>query len=137
MPKIKISENVEKITTPHYKTLYRLFDNDSGKAIADVMTTFDEEIDDSKPYVIFHPIYTWKKRTVTNFTAKKLLVKLFEKGKCVYESPSIEEIKAHCQEQLGTLWSEITRFNNPQTYYVDLSEKLWEIKTKLLEESKF
>ncbi len=137
IPKIKISENVEKITTPHYKTLYRLFDNDTGKAIADVMTTFDEDIDDSKPYVIFHPIYTWKKRTVTNFTAKKLLVKLFEKGECVYASPSIEEIKTHCQEQLGTLWAEVTRFNNPQTYFVDLSEKLWQIKHKLLEDSKY
>lgn len=136
VPKIKISENVEKITTPHYKTLYRLFDNENGKAIADVMTTFDEDIDDTQPYVIFHPIYTWKNRTVTNFTAKKLLVKLFEKGECVYDSPAIEDIKGYCQEQLNTLWAEITRFNNPQTYYVDLSEKLWVIKNKLLEQSK-
>ncbi len=132
IPKIKISENVEKITTPHYKTVYRLFDNHTGKAIADVITIFDEVIDDSKPYVIFHPTYTWKKRRVTDFTAKKLLVQLFDKGKPVYESPDIETIKAYCQQQVDTLWSEITRLENPQTYFVDLSEKLWQVKNELL-----
>ena len=132
IPKIKISENVEKITTPHYKTVYRLFDNHTGKAIADVITIFDEVIDDSKPYVIFHPTYTWKKRRVTDFTAKKLLVQLFDKGKPVYESPDIETIKAYCQQLGDTLWSEITRLENPQTYFVDLSEKLWQVKNELL-----
>ncbi|MBO5454037.1 MAG: nicotinate phosphoribosyltransferase [Clostridia bacterium] len=133
--KIKKSENVAKITTPGFKNLYRLFANDTGKAIADVVTLHDETIDDSKEYVIFDPQNTWKKKTVTDFTAKKLLVKIFDKGVCVYNNPPLSQIRDYCMEQLDTLWDEVKRFENPHTYYVDLSKDLWELKNKLLEEN--
>ncbi len=135
IPKIKISENVAKITNPCFKNLYRLYDNESGKAIADVITLFDEEIDDSKPYTIFDPEYTWKKKTVTNFRAVKLRKQIFDKGELIYNSPNIEEIKDRCKNQLSTLWTEVRRFENPHTYYVDLSEKLWKTKDKLLNQN--
>ena len=135
IPKIKISENVAKITNPCFKNLYRLYDNESGKAIADVITLFDEEIDDSKPYTIFDPEYTWKKKTVTNFRAVKLRKQIFDKGELIYNSPNIEEIKDRCKNQLSTLWAEVRRFENPHTYYVDLSEKLWKTKDKLLNQN--
>lgn len=133
VPKIKISENPAKITIPDFKQIYRLFDNESGKAIADVMTLHFEEIDDSKPYEIFDPIHTWKRKKVENFTAKKLLVKLFENGECVAELPDIEKIRKFCKEQVDTIWDEVKRFENPHTYYVDLSPKLWEVRNSLLE----
>lgn len=132
-PKIKVSENVEKITTPHFKKVWRLIDNTTGKAVGDVLCVHDEEIDESKPYTLFHPIHTWKKKVVDNYTAKPLLVQIFDKGECVYESPSIEEIRSYNMQQMETLWSQITRFENPQTYYVDLSQKLWKVKNQLLE----
>ncbi|NLX62390.1 MAG: nicotinate phosphoribosyltransferase [Tissierellia bacterium] len=136
IPKIKVSENVEKITNPGFKQLYRLYDRDTNKAIADVITLHDEEIDDTKPYEIFHPLYTWKRKTVTNFYAKKLLIKIFDKGKQIYESPNIHEIRNYCKEQIDTLWDEVKRFENPHEYFVDLSKPLWDIKQKLLEEHK-
>ena len=132
VPRIKISENVEKITLPGFKTVWRLFDNESGKAIADVVTLADEIIDDTKPYEIFNPNHTWKRKTITNFTAKKLMVKLFEKGKKVYNSPQVSEIQKFCREQINTMWDEVLRFENPHEYYVDLSEKLWELRSELL-----
>ncbi|MBE6876428.1 MAG: nicotinate phosphoribosyltransferase [Ruminococcus sp.] len=132
IPKIKISENIIKITNPSFKTLWRLYDNESGKAIADVLTLHDEVIDDSQPYEIFDPVHTYKRKTVTDFTAKKLQVPVFVNGECVYESPSLPEIQAYCKEQLETLWEEVKRFENPQTYYVDLSEKLWKLKHDML-----
>lgn len=131
-PKIKISENVAKITNPCFKELYRLYDNETGKAIADVITLFDEEIDDTKPYVIFDPEYTWKRKTLTNFKAVKLRCKIFDKGELCYEMPDIETIKNRCASQLDTLWDEVKRFENPHSYYVDLSEKLWSCKQELL-----
>lgn len=134
IPKIKISENVEKITNPGFKQLYRLYDRDTNKAIADVITLHDEEIDDTKPYEIFHPLYTWKRKTVTNFYAKKLLVKIFDKGKQVYTSPDIHTIKKYCKQEVDNLWDEVKRFEKPHQYFVDLSQKLWDIKHKLLEE---
>lgn len=132
IPKIKVSENVEKITTPGFKQLYRLYDRKTNKAIADVITLHDEEIDDSKPYEIFHPIYTWKRKTLTDFYARKLLVKIFDKGKCIYESPPIDEIRNYCEEQVNTLWEEVRRFENPHEYFVDLSKPLWDIKNEML-----
>ena len=132
IPKIKISENIEKITNPDFKQIYRLFDNETGKAIADVLTLHDEVIDETKPYTIFDPVATWKKKTITNFTAKKLLTPIFIKGELVYKSPSIEEIRENCRKQVDTLWDEVKRFQNPHTYYVDLSEDLWNIKRDLL-----
>ena len=132
-PKIKISENVAKITNPHYKRLYRFFGNDTGKAIADYLAIYDEIIDDSKDMEIFDPDATWKRKTVYNFTAKELQVPIFLKGELVYEMPTLEQIRTYCAQQVDTLWDEIKRFDNPQTYYVDLSQKLWDIKYGLLE----
>ncbi|MBO5360977.1 MAG: nicotinate phosphoribosyltransferase [Clostridia bacterium] len=132
IPKIKISENVEKITTPCFKNLWRLYDNATNKAIADVITLDGEVIDDSQPYELFDPVYTWKRKTVTDYTAKPLRVKLFEGGKCVYECPDLKTTQQFCKEQVATLWDEVTRFENPHKYYVDLSQALWEEKNALL-----
>lgn len=132
VPKIKISENVGKITNPGSKQLWRLFERETGKAIADVLTLADETIDDSKPYLIFDPEHTWKRMTVRNFRAKKLLTKIFDQGVCIYESPDLKTIKDYCQEQVGTLWDAVVRFENPHNYYVDLSVGLWEVRERLL-----
>lgn len=132
VPKIKISENVEKITNPHHKKLYRFYAKDTGKAIADYLTVYDEVVDDSKDMTIFDPDATWKTKKVYNFTARELQVPVFKDGKLVYKLPSLEEIRAYCLAQVDTLWDEVKRFDNPQTYYVDLSQKLWDIKYDLL-----
>ena len=134
-PKIKISENVAKITTPHYKKLYRFFGNDTGKAIADYLTIHDETVDDSTPLVIFDPDATWKKKEVYDFTAKELQVPVFRSGQLVYSLPSLPEIRRYCLEQVDTLWDEVKRFDNPHKYYVDLSQKLWDVKHGLLEKN--
>ncbi|MGN0606640.1 MAG: nicotinate phosphoribosyltransferase [Oscillospiraceae bacterium] len=132
IPKIKISDNSSKITNPANKSLWRLFEKQTGKAIADVITLEDEVIDDTKPYTIFHPDYPYKKKQLTDFKAVKLLVPIFENGRCVYESPKLDEIRSYCQEQLETLWDEVKRFENPQEYYVDLSKPIWKIKQEML-----
>lgn len=132
VPKIKVSENVEKITTPGSKQVYRLYDRDTGKALADVVTLANEKIDDTKPYEIFHPIHTWKRKTLTNFTSRRLLVPIFKGGRCIYQSPDIHTIREYCQQQVDTLWEEVRRFENPHEYYVDLSYDLWKIKNELL-----
>ena len=134
VPKIKVSENVAKITNPCFKKVYRLFANDTGKAIADVLTLADEVIDDTKSYELFDPEHTWKRKTISDFTAVELQVPIFEKGKCVYELPDLKEIKKYCKDQLDKIWDEVKRFENPHEYYVDLSQKLWDIKYKLLSE---
>ena len=132
IPKIKVSENVEKITTPHFKQVYRLFDNKTGKALGDVLTVHDEQIDASLPYVLFHPVYTWKQRIVTDYTVRPLRVQLFKHGKCVYNSPDVEDIRKYCIREVDTLWDQIKRFENPHGYYVDLSQKLWDTRSALL-----
>ncbi|MEG2571124.1 MAG: nicotinate phosphoribosyltransferase [Clostridia bacterium] len=132
-PKIKISENVEKITTPGFKQVWRLFDNESGKAMADVITLRDEEIVSGEPYELFDPEFSWKRKKISNFTAKPLLMPIFEKGKCVYECPPIKEVREFCAQSLDTLWSEVMRFEKPHKYYVDMSQKLWSMREKLLE----
>lgn len=132
VPKIKISENIEKITNPHFKKLYRFYAKDTGKAIADYMTIYDEKVDDSQDMVIFDPDATWKRKRVYNFTARELQVPVFQGGELVYKLPSLEEIRTYCAEQVETLWEEVKRFDNPQTYYVDLSQKLWDVKYGLL-----
>lgn len=137
IPKIKISENVLKITTPGFKDIWRLIDKKTGKAIADVITLNEEVIDDTKPYVIFDPEHTWKRKKVENFTASKIRVRLFKDGKKCYNAPDVKEIREYCNEQMETLWPEVTRLENPHMYYVDLSEKLWNIKQKLLSENTF
>ncbi len=130
-PKIKISENVAKITTPCFKQVHRLYDKDSGKAIADVVTLHDEVISADR-YELFDPVHTWKRKTVKNFYTRPLLERIFRGGECVYTSPKTDEIKKYCKSQVDTLWDELIRFENPHTYYVDLSKDLWQIKNDLL-----
>ena len=136
IPKIKVSENVDKITNPHFKKVYRIFDKATGHAEADYLALWDEEVDESQPLELFDPRATWKRKTYTDFIAKPLLEPIFLKGKLVYERPSIHEIQKYCKEQVNTLWPEVKRFENPHTYYVDLSQKLWDIKQSLLRQKK-
>ena len=135
-PKIKISENTAKITLPGVKIPWRLYDKTTNKAIADVITLNNEKIDDSKPYEIFDPTYTWKRKTVTDFYARKLQVKIFDGGKQVYTSPSVSEISALRAELVDNLWDEVKRFEKPHTYYVDLSQDLWDLRNELLNKGK-
>ncbi len=132
VPKIKISEDAAKVTNPHFKKVYRLIDNASGKAVADLLCVYDEVIDESRPLTIFDPVSTWKTNTLKNFTARELLVPIFKNGKLVYQVPTISEVKAYCAKELDTLWDEVKRFEFPHRYYVDLSEKLWNIKKDLV-----
>lgn len=136
VPKINLSENVRKITIPSSKQVYRLIDKDSGKAIADVLTLDDEIIDETKPYVLFDPDFTWKRKEIENFVTRKLLVPIFEGGKKVYEEPSLKEIREYCLRQTDTLWDEVKRFENPHKYYVDLSKNLWAERNGLIERFK-
>jgi len=132
VPKIKISENIAKITLPGVKIPWRLYDRETGKAIADVICLNYEKIDDTKPYEIFDPVHTWKRKTVTNFIAKKLQIKIMENGAQVYESPKVKEISLYRKECVDNLWDEVKRFENPHAYYVDLSEDLWNLRQELL-----
>ncbi len=135
-PKIKISENTVKITNPHFKKVYRFYDKESGKALADELCVYDEKIDETVPHTIFDQNATWKTKTLSNFTVRELQVPIFKKGECVYQVPALDAVKAYCTDQLETLWDEVKRFENPHTYYVDLSEKLWYVKSGLLEAAK-
>ena len=134
IPKIKISENAAKITNPHYKKVYRLFDKENGKAIADYITVHDEVVDGTQPIELFDPDFTWKRKTVTDYTVRELQVPIFMGGKCVYTSPSTKEIRDYCAKEVDSLWDEVKRFENPHHYYVDLSQKLWDIKQELLKQ---
>lgn len=135
IPKIKISENVEKITNPHFKMVYRLFDKETNKVLGDLITLHDERVDEEKSYELFNPVYTWKRKKVNNFRAVPLLEKIFDKGKCIYKEKDIKEIRDHCKQQQDTLWEETLRLENPQEYYVDLSKKLWAVKDNLLKDN--
>ena len=135
IPKIKISENEEKITNPGFKKVIRIFDKNTNMAIADLITMHDEVINENLPLEIFNPVHTWKRKKITNYYAKDLLVPIFEKGKLVYNNPTVLEIKEFAKKECKKLWPEILRLENPHTYYVDLSNKLWSIKQKLLHES--
>ncbi len=132
VPKIKISENQEKIINPGFKKVYRIFDKKTDIAQADLIALYDEEFDFTKPLEIFDPIYTWKRKEITNYYVKDLLVKVFEKGKLVYTSPSVSEIAAFSKVELKKLWPEVLRLENPHIYYVDLSKKLWDTKNEML-----
>lgn len=132
VPKIKISENIDKITTPHFKKIYRIFDKVTGKAQADQICLFDEVIDTTQPLEVFHPLATWKRKVYTDYEIVELLKPIFQNGECVYELPDVREIQKYCLEQIDKLWDEVKRFENPHRYYVDLSEKLWKIKSDLL-----
>ena len=134
IPKIKVSENVDKITTPGFKQVYRIFDNKTNKALADVITLSDEVIPENEAYEIFDPNSPWKRKTLTNFTVKTLLTPIFRNGKCVYQVPSIVEIRNRCQKEIDKLWDTVLRFENPHKYYVDLSQKLWDLKNDMLYE---
>jgi nicotinate phosphoribosyltransferase len=136
IPKIKISENVTKITTPGFKQVYRLYESDTSKAIADVITLHDEVID-SDSYELFDPEHTWKRKTVTGFYARPLLKPIFEKGVQVYPKPSLEALKEYCKLEVDGLWDEVKRFENPHTYYVDMSKKLWQLKQDMLERCRY
>lgn len=135
IPKIKVSENVAKITTPCFKKVVRLFSKETGKAIADVLTLHDEIIE-GEEYEIFDPNNTWKRKTVTDYEAKELMVPIFKGGKCVYNSPSLDEIRDYCKAELDKIWDEVKRFENPHEYYVDMSRKLWDIRYNLLSQHK-
>lgn len=134
LPKIKLSENVGKITNPGYKILWRLYDKKSHKAIADVLALSDEVINEKEGYEIFDPEHVWKRKKVSNFYAKKLQVPIFTKGNCVYESPCLDDIREYCHSQVDSLWEEVLRFENPHKYFVDLSKPLWDLKQSLLKE---
>lgn len=133
-PKIKVSENVEKITNPGYKKVYRLYDKDTNKAFADVITLGEESIPNGDSYPIVDPHSAKKYKKLNNFIAKELLVPIFKRGELVYTSPSVREIRDYCLKNISEVWEEILRFENPHRYYVDLSIPLWDLKCKMLEE---
>ena len=133
-PKIKISENVGKITTPHFKKIYRLRGRETGKAEADLICLYDETVDDTQPIELFDPEHTWKRKILENYTATELLVPIFKDGERVYSLPTLEEIRRHCAEEIEGMWDEVRRFTNPHNYYVDLSQKLWQIKHDMIAE---
>jgi nicotinate phosphoribosyltransferase len=134
VPKIKISNNVSKITTPGYKKVYRFFGKDNGKALADLVCLADEKVDEDGPLTIFDPAAPWKKKTLRDYTVRELQTQIFRNGEQVYKSPSLKEIRDYCKNEVdNTLWDETKRFSNPQTYYVDLSEKLWKLKRSMLD----
>ena len=132
VPKIKISENVGKITNPHFKKVYRFYGRDSGMAEADYICLHSESVDDTRPLVIRDPEATWKQKTMTNFTARELQVPIFRGGELVYDMPTLPEIQAYCKKEVATLWPEVRRFDYPHNYYVDLSDELLGIKNALL-----
>ena len=132
VPRIKISENNEKITNPSYKKVYRIVDNETGQPIADYLTLANEQIDESEPLALFDPISTWKRKTVTNYTARPLHEPVFVAGECVYNTPDIDDIKQYCLSEVASLWDEVKRFENPHRYYVDLSPALWDLKQRML-----
>ena len=134
IPKIKISENVGKITTPHFKKIYRIRDKKTQKAEADLICLHDEVIDETKPLEIFDPVATWKRKTFNDYTATELLVPIFKNGEQIYKLPSLNEIRNHCKEEIEGMWEEVRRFTNPHNYYVDLSQKLWDLKHNMLAE---
>ena len=136
VPKIKLSENVEKVTNPGNKTIYRIYDKKTGKIRADLICLANETFNPDEDMIIFDPMATWKKTKIAggSYTLRELLVPIFLKGECVYTSPSVMEIKDICQKELNTLWDETRRFVNPQEVYVDLSDKLFKIKSDLLEQ---
>lgn len=133
VPKIKISENPEKITTPGYKRVYRLFSNQTGKMLVDLIALEEEEFDFTKPITLFDPDHSWKRKTFSDYTVKQILQPIYVSGKRVYDVPTIEQSRTYCLGEIAKLWDEVLRFENPQNYYVDLSQKLWDVKHSLLE----
>lgn len=136
IPKIKLSENTEKVTNPGNKTIYRIYDKDSGKLKADLICLVDENFSEEEPLLLFDPLEPWKKTRLEagTFTLRELMVPIFKNGKCCYTSPKVMEIRNYCQQELSTLWEETKRFVNPHKVYVDLSKKLYDIKINLLDQ---
>lgn len=132
IPKIKVSENIGKITNPGFKNVYRLYSRDSGKAEADLLTLRDEVVDDSQPIELFDPQHTWKRKILEDYTAREMLLPIFRGGACVYDFPTLEEVRAYCHREIESMWGEVLRFSNPHNYYVDLSQKLWDLKHEML-----
>ncbi|MFV0412211.1 MAG: nicotinate phosphoribosyltransferase [Oscillospiraceae bacterium] len=135
IPKIKISETAAKITIPHLKKLWRIFDNTTGKAMADYITMYNEEVKTEGGITLFDPIETWKRRTFTGCRAELLSVPVYAQGKLVYQMPTLQQIRRRCGEQVETLWDEVRRFENPHRYYVDLSQNLWDERQRLLQQA--
>ncbi|WP_418667469.1 nicotinate phosphoribosyltransferase [Allofournierella sp.] len=133
IPKIKVSESIEKLTTPHLKKVWRICDNYTGKAMADYVTIFDEEVDASRGLTLFDPLQTWKQRTYENCTARCLTIPIYQEGRLVYERPGVQAIREYCKAQIDGLWEESLRFEYPHRYYVDLSQRLWDCRQELLE----
>ena len=133
IPKIKVSESIEKLTTPHLKKVWRICDNYTGKAMADYVTIFDEEVDASRGLTLFDPLQTWKQRTYENCTARCLTTPIYQEGRLVYERPGVQAIREYCKAQIDGLWEESLRFEYPHRYYVDLSQRLWDCRQELLE----
>ncbi|MDD9149211.1 nicotinate phosphoribosyltransferase [Sporolactobacillus sp. CQH2019] len=132
IPRIKISENEEKITNPGFKKIYRIYEKEADKAIADLICDHDESLDASRSLTIFDPVYTWKKKTLTNYKVELLREQIFDGGRLCYKSPSVREIRKIAGEQVERQWAEVLRFENPHNYYVDLSRKVWDTKHRLL-----
>ena len=134
VPRIKISENIEKITNPGRKKLWRIYSRETGYALADLITMYDEVVDDSKPYEYVNPVKPWKKMTYEDFEARPLQQSIFKDGKLVYDKPELKDIRAYVDYQLANqIWEEEQRYENPHIHYVDLSPKLYEIKKSMLE----
>ena len=131
IPKIKISENVEKITNPSFKKVYRFYSKTTNHALADVIALADEVIDEEE-YEIFDPQSPWKKKVLRNYYVKPLAERIYDNGKLVYTSPKVVDIAEYKKEQVDTMWEEIKRLDNPQKYYIDLSKKLWDLKNDML-----
>ena len=131
-PKIKISENIEKITNPHFKRLYRIYSKETGKAEADLIAIHDETIDTGKPLELFDPIHTWKRKTMTSYTIRPLQEKVFENGRRVKELPQLSSIRTYCAAEIASMWDEVLRFENPHNYYVDLTQRLWDLKNEMI-----
>jgi len=132
VPKIKISENPAKMTIPHFKKVYRLYEIETGKALADYICLHDETPDFTQPLELFDPEAVWKRKTISNYTARPLLVPIFQDGQLVYQAPTIQETRVYCAREVDSLWEEVKRFENPHNYYVDLSQKLWDVRAQLL-----
>lgn len=132
VPKIKVSENIEKITNPHFKKLYRIYSGETGKAEADLLTIYDETVDESEPLELFDPQNTWKRKTMENFKVRPLLEKIIENGKRAKQLPKLQDIRSYCKAEIDSMWDEVLRFENPHNYYVDLSQKLWDLKHDMI-----
>jgi len=136
VPKIKLSDNPNKLTNPHFKKVYRIYDNETMHANADLIAVHDELIHENEPLTIFDPTHTWRERTFTNYTVKPLLLPIFKSGELVYDQPSLESIRRFCKTEIQSLWDEMKRFAYPHQYNVDLTEKLWNIKMDLIKKHK-